>query len=167
MVHPNCCLFLEIRCLEINILLVSKLWQPIWDKDYNCIVIIIWDVMNIEKKIKSYKYLVIVLLFLSFKFFFISTPNASKAIKIVQLGFEMSKICFFEMKGVIVWFRLIKKNCDLKLKFFDHCSIFLGFKLFFVGLHLMHSKPQKSLKLVLKWTRYILLKWKGSLFDLS
>jgi hypothetical protein len=50
--------------------------------------------MNVEKKIKSYKYLVIILLFLSLKKICISTPNASKAIKIVQLGFEM--------KGIIV-----------------------------------------------------------------
>jgi len=35
----------------------------------------------------------------------------------------MSKICFFEMKAVIVSFRLIKSICDLTFKFFDHYFI--------------------------------------------
>jgi hypothetical protein len=30
------------------------------------------------------------------------TPNASKATKIIQIGFELNKICSYEVKGVIV-----------------------------------------------------------------
>jgi len=159
LVHPNCFLFLKVRRLKINILQVSKLWQTIWDKDYNCIVIAIWNVMNVEKKIKSYKYLVIILLFLSFKKICISTPNASKAIKIVQLGFEM--------KGVIVWFRLINQFVIWSSSSLIIVLLSLGLKTKILVLHLMHSKPQKSLKLVLKWVRYVLMKWKGSLYDLG
>jgi hypothetical protein len=58
--------------------------------------------MSVGKQIKSYKSLVIGLFYLSLKEICISTPNASKATKIVQFGFEMNKICSFEVKGVIV-----------------------------------------------------------------
>jgi hypothetical protein len=36
------------------------------------------------------------------KFFMVITPNASKATKIIQIGFELSKICSYEVKWVIV-----------------------------------------------------------------
>jgi hypothetical protein len=55
--------------------------------------------------------------------FIINTPNASKPTKIIQIGFELSKICSYEMKGVIVWFRLIKPICNLKLNIFGHCYV--------------------------------------------
>ncbi len=40
---------------------------------------------------------------------------------IKTFGFEMSKICCFEMKGVVVWFRIIKLVYNLNLKIFGHC----------------------------------------------
>jgi hypothetical protein len=46
------------------------------------------------------------------KGFFSFTLNTFKATKIVQIGFEMNKICFFEMKGVIVWFRQKKTKLN-------------------------------------------------------
>jgi hypothetical protein len=68
---------------------------------------------------------------------------------------------------VIIWFRWIKPICDLKLKIFGHCYIVFEPQKYFVFLHLTHSKPQNSLKLVSKWIRYILLNWRGSLFNLN
>jgi len=62
---------------------------------------------------------------------------------------------------------LIKPVYNLKLKIYVHCSVVFELQIFFVVLHLAHSKPQKSLKLVLKWVRYVLLKWRGSFFGLS
>jgi hypothetical protein len=58
--------------------------------------------MSVGKQIKSHKSLVIGLFYLSLKKNCIFTPNASKATKIVQFGYEMNKICYFEVKGVIV-----------------------------------------------------------------
>jgi hypothetical protein len=52
----------------------------------------------------------------------------------------MSKICSFEMKGVIVWFRLIKPICNLKLKIFGNHSIVFEPQKDFVALLLGHSK---------------------------
>ncbi len=51
------------------------------------------------------------------------TPNASKATKIIQIGFELNKICSYEVKGVIVWFKLIKPICNLKHKIFGPCYV--------------------------------------------
>ncbi len=79
-----------------------------------------------------------------------STFNAFKATKISQIGFQMSKICFFEAKGVIVWFRLIKLVCNLKLKIFGHSFVVFEPQNYFLLLYLVHSKPQKLLQLVLK-----------------
>jgi hypothetical protein len=62
----------------------------------------------------------------------------------------MSKIRSYEMKGVIVWFRLIKLVYNLKLKIFNHCFVIFESLEDFVLLHLANSKPQKLLQLVLK-----------------
>jgi hypothetical protein len=78
----------------------------------------------------------------------------------------MNKIYSSEVKGVIVWFKLIKPNCDLKLKIFGHYFIVFENQKYFVIIHLAHSKPQKSLKLFLKWAKYGFLKWRGALFGL-
>jgi hypothetical protein len=62
----------------------------------------------------------------------------------------MSKIHSFEVRGVIVWFRLIKLVCNLKFKIFEKNSIIFELQNYFLLLYLTHSKPQKSLQLVLK-----------------
>jgi len=55
-VHHNFHLFFEIRHLNINSLQTSKLWQPIWDKEYSYILITTWfrqirQVCNLKLKI--------------------------------------------------------------------------------------------------------------------
>ncbi len=48
------------------------------------------------------------------------TPNTSKITKIIEIDFEINKICSFKMKKVIVGFRKIKPKWILELKLFDH-----------------------------------------------
>jgi hypothetical protein len=79
----------------------------------------------------------------------------------------MNKICSYEVKGIIVWFKPRKPLSNLKFKIFGHCSIIFEPQNDFVVLHLTHSKSQKSLQLIWKWTRYVILKRKESLFGLS
>jgi hypothetical protein len=52
----------------------------------------------------------IALLSLASNFFCSSKFSKFKATKIAQIGFEMSKICFFEVKGVIFWFKQRQPN---------------------------------------------------------
>jgi hypothetical protein len=83
-------------------------------------------------------------------FFGSSTFSAFKATKITPISFEMSKRCSYEVKGVIVWFRLIKPFSDMKFKIFGYCYVVFEPQKNFVVLHLAHSKPQKSLQLIWK-----------------
>jgi hypothetical protein len=59
-------------------------------------------VNKINFAILSSRFFVIILFFLASKIFCSFTPNESKDTKIAQIGFEMSKICSFEVKGVVV-----------------------------------------------------------------
>jgi hypothetical protein len=73
------------------------------------------------------------------KYFFCSTFNTFKATKITRIDFEMSKICSYEMKGVIVWIRLIKPVCNLKFKIFGHCLFVFEPQKHFIVLHFAHA----------------------------
>ncbi len=84
---------------------------------------------------------------------------------IVSITIWNEQDMFFGIKGVTIWFRLIKPICDLELKIFGYCFFFFELQKHILILHLTHPKSQKSFKLVLRWTRYVFLKWRGSLFD--
>jgi len=107
--------------------------------------VIVWFRIINQFAIWSSRSLVIVFFCIWVSFVFCSsTFSAFKATKIIPIGFEMNKICFFEVKGVIVWFRLIKSFWNLKLKVFHQVFVVFELQNDFVVLHLTHSKPQKS-----------------------
>jgi hypothetical protein len=94
------------------------------------------------------------------------TFSAFKATKIAQISCEMSKICYYEMKGVIIWFRLIKSVYNLKLKILNHCYVILNFN-FFCSSTLNAFKVTNIAQIGFEWTRYVFMKWRGSLLGLS
>jgi len=60
------------------------------------------------------------LLCLSLKNICSYTFSAFKVIKLTWTSFEMSKICSSEVKGVIVWYKLLKLVCNSKFKGCNH-----------------------------------------------
>jgi len=73
--------------------------------------------------------------------------GTSNATKITQLDEGMTKICFFQVKGVMgMWVCTYDRANILELKIFGCHYVAFGAQKDFVTLHLAHPIQQKSLK---------------------
>ncbi len=82
----------------------------------------------------------------NFKRFCSPPPSISKATKIAKICLIMSKICPLEVKGINVWFKLIRIIWVLRFKLFVHCFIVSTLPKPFTLLQMAHPQLFESFK---------------------